>query len=79
MKRRGNNHSTERALEEKNINPRVSYERKCHTPSGQHQNLKKSSTVALTQNRNQNNLRRSPIRLQNSKNIWTCIFRIYQI
>lgn len=43
--RRGNHRSTERVLEERHTNARVSYERKCLTPSVLHQQ-KKSSTWA---------------------------------
>ena len=47
MNRRGNNHSTERALEERRSNTRINYERKCHTPSNQNHSTKKSSKIVI--------------------------------
>lgn len=46
MNRKAINRSTERVLEEKNINPRISCERKCQTPSVANQQ-KKSSTFEI--------------------------------
>lgn len=54
MNRKAINRSTERVLEEKNINPRISCERKCQTPSIAHQQ-KKSSKHLIRKNRKQKN------------------------
>jgi hypothetical protein len=45
MNRKNINKSTEKVLEEKHLNGRVSYDRKCHTPSIHNQQKKSSNFI----------------------------------
>lgn len=53
MNRKGINRSTERVLEEKNTNPRISCERKCQTPSIANQQKKSSNHPSKARIQNQ--------------------------